>query len=129
MACFENIAPRRMCAAGQLQPAASADLRHTFASGLYFKTKPSMCDLIPITLQLRGRHFASGSISCTNYERRGFRCRTKVTHPDHEQAETVDVGAAPQSGGAIWSQKAETGAGDVRLLRALRLEQSAQRKA
>ena len=34
MVCFENIAPRRMCAAGQLQPAASADLRPTFASGL-----------------------------------------------------------------------------------------------
>ena len=41
MACFENIALRRMCAAGQRQPAASADLRPTFASGLYFQTKPS----------------------------------------------------------------------------------------
>ena len=48
MACFENIAPRRMCAAGQLQPAASADLWPTFASGLYFQTKPSTCGLIPI---------------------------------------------------------------------------------
>ena len=38
---YENIAPRRMCAAGQLQPAASAELRHTFTSGsgLYFQTK------------------------------------------------------------------------------------------
>ena len=48
MACFENIAPRRMWAAGQLKPA-SADLRPTFASGLYFQTKPSTCGLIPIT--------------------------------------------------------------------------------
>ena len=37
-----------MCAADQLQPAASADLRPTFASGLYFQTKPSTCCLIPI---------------------------------------------------------------------------------
>ena len=41
-----------MCAAGQLQPAASADLRPTFASGLYFQTKPSTCGLIPIAKQV-----------------------------------------------------------------------------
>ena len=32
-ALFENIAPRRMWAAGQLKPQAEADLRHTFAGG------------------------------------------------------------------------------------------------
>ena len=66
MACFENIAPRRMCAAGQLQPAASADLPPTFASGLYFQTKPSTCGLIPIT---RRQPLATGSqtIACRAY--------------------------------------------------------------
>ena len=29
-------------AAGQLKPQAEADLRHTFAEGLYFQNKPSM---------------------------------------------------------------------------------------
>ena len=35
-----------------IMPATSADLRPTFASGLYFQTKPSTCGLIPITTTL-----------------------------------------------------------------------------
>ena len=47
-ALFENIAPRRMWAAGQLKPQAEADLRHTFAEGRYFQNKPSMRGLMAI---------------------------------------------------------------------------------
>ena len=40
-----------------LWAAASADLRPTFASGLYFQTKPSTCDLIPITFSWQYEYY------------------------------------------------------------------------
>ena len=52
---FGNIAQRRMWAEGQLKPQAEADLRHTFAEGLYFQNKPSTRGLMATIIYL-GRH-------------------------------------------------------------------------